>query len=150
MYKRAQVSTEYLVILAVVLVVALVVVALVSGATPVSAGVSITQSKNYWSAQSPLKITNWKYSGTSLDLTLESIEGQKVTVSDISIEGSSVYSTNTTWAVGESKTITATMSSSCGTATEAFELSDVVITYSKSGVSGLIQKGEKPVVGTCS
>jgi hypothetical protein len=146
---KGQVSTEYLVILAVVLVVALVVVALVSGVTPVSGGVSDTQSKNYWSATSPLKISEWKYSGTSLQLTLESTDAKKITITDISIEGSSVYSTNTTYTIGESKSITATMSSAC-VAGELFELSDVTFTYSKDGVDGLTQRGDKPIVGTCS
>jgi hypothetical protein len=151
MMKKAQVSTEYLVILAVVLVVALVVVALVSGVTPVSGGVSETQSKNYWSAVNPLKITGWKYSGTTLDLTLESVEGKKVTLTDIEIEGSSVYSTATTYVVGESKAIAnITMGSSCGNSGESFELQNVILTYTKEGVSGLKQKGDKPIVGTCS
>jgi hypothetical protein len=150
MFKKGQVSTEYLVILAVVLVVALVVVALVSGVTPISSGVSETQSKNYWSAQSPLKISGWKYASTSLDLTFENMDGQKITMTDLSIDGSSVFSTNTSWAVGESKTITATMGSSCGATAESFELSDVQITYTKGSITGLIQRGDKPIVGKCS
>ena len=149
MLRKGQVSTEYLVILAVVLVVALIVVALVSGVTPVSGGVSDTQSKNYWSATAPFKITEWKYSGTALQLTLGSIDGKKITLTDISIEGSSVFSTNTSYVIGESKSISATMGSACVPG-ESFELSDVIFTYSKESVDGLTQKGAKAIVGTCS
>jgi hypothetical protein len=149
-FKKGQVSTEYLVILAVVLVVALVVVALVSGVTPVSGGVSETQSKNYWSATAPFVISGWKYSGTSLDLTMQNMDGQKVTLTDFEVDGSSVYSTNTSFTVGETKSITATMGSSCGSAGDSFELSNIQITYTKGSITGLLQKGAKPLVGTCS
>ena len=91
MFRKGQVSTEYLVILAVVLVVALVIVALVGGVVPVSSGVSETQSRNYWTAVSPFAITGWKYSGTSLALTMQNMDAKTVTLSDLSIEGSSVY-----------------------------------------------------------
>jgi uncharacterized protein (UPF0333 family) len=149
-FKKGQVSTEYLVILAVVLVVALVVVALVSGVTPVSSGVSETQSRNYWTAVSPFAVTGWKYAGTTLDLTMQNQDGSKVTLTDLSIEGSSVYSTATTFTVGETKTINMTMGSDCGTAAGSFELEDVQMTYTKGSITGLIQKGDKPIVGKCS
>jgi len=150
MFKRGQVSTEYLVILAVVLVVALIVVALVGGMSPVSTGVSDSQSHNYWLSVAPVSISSWKYSGTALDLTLQNMGGQKVTISQIYIGGSQVYNTNTTLSVGETKTITATMGSSCGSAGSSFELQNVSITYGKEGVANLIEKGDKSIVGKCS
>ena len=149
-YKKGQVSTEYLVILAVVLVVALVVVALVSGVTPVSGGVSETQSKNYWSATAPFMISGWKYSDTSLDLTMQNMDGQKVTLTDFEIDGVSYFSTNTSFTVGETKSITATSLPACGSAGTSFELANVQITYSKGSIDGLLQKGAKSISGTCS
>jgi len=150
MFKKGQVSTEYLVILAVVLVVALIVVALVGGMSPVSTGVSESQSKNYWLSVAPVSISSWKYSGTALDLTLQNMGGQKVTVSSISIGGSSVFSTNTSLAVGETKTVTATMGSSCGSAGATFELTNISISYGMGTVTGLLQKGDKAMAGKCS
>jgi len=149
-FKKGQVSTEYLVILAVVLVVALVVVALVSGVTPVSSGVSETQSRNYWTAVSPFAVTGWKYSGTTLDLTMQNQDGSKVILTDLTIDGSSVFTTATTFTVGETKTINMTMGSDCGTAASSFELTNVQFTYTKGSITGLIQKGDKPIVGKCS
>jgi uncharacterized protein (UPF0333 family) len=149
-FKKGQVSTEYLVILAVVLVVALVVVALVSGVTPVSSGVSETQSRNYWTAVSPMAVTGWKYAGTALDLTMQNMDGSKVTLTDISIGGSSVYSTATQFTVGETKTISNITMADCGAAASSFELENVQFTYTKGSITGLIQKGDKPIVGKCS
>lgn len=148
--KKAQVSTEYLIILAVVLVIALIVVALVGGMSPVSSGVSESQSKNYWQGVAPVAISSWKYSGTSLDLTLQNMGGSKVSITQISIGGSAVYSTNTSLSVGETKTVTATMGSACGSVGSSFDLQNVSITYTKDGVANIIEKGDKSIVGKCS
>lgn len=149
MTKKGQVSTEYLVILAVVLVVALIVVALIGGMSPVSTGISESQSKNYWLSVSPISISAWNYHGTSLDLTLQNMDGQKITVSQISIGGSAVYSVNTSFAVGETRTVTATLAN-CGSSGDSFELQNVSITYMKDGISALLEKGDKTIVGKCS
>jgi len=146
---RGQVSTEYLVILAVVLVVALIVVALVGGMSPVSTGVSESQSKNYWLGVAPVSISSWKYAGTSLDLTLQNMGGRKVTISEINVEGTN-FLTNTSLTVGETKTVTITMGTSCGDVGTSFELQNVSIKYDKEGVANLIEKGDKSIVGKCS
>ena len=150
MFKKGQVSTEYLVILAVVLVVALIVVALVGGMSPVSTGVSESQSKNYWLSVAPVSISSWKYSGTALDLTLQNMGGQKVTITKIDIGSTpSAYTGNASLAVGETKTVTATLGT-CGTAGSTFELQNISITYTMGTVTGLLQKGDKAMVGKCS
>jgi hypothetical protein len=147
---KGQVSTEYLVILAVVLVVALVVVALVGGTTPISGSVTEAQSKNYWGGVSPLAITDWKYSGTSLTLTLNNRDASQVTLTGITAAGASIYSTNTTFSAGETKTITATTSASCGSSGSSFTLSNISMTYNKGDVTANLEKGDKPIVGKCS
>jgi len=149
MFKKGQVSTEYLVILAVVLVVALIVVALVGGMSPVSTGVSESQSKNYWLSVAPVSVSSWKYATTSLDLTLQNMGGQKVTVTDINI-GSSTFATNISMAVGETKPVTVTSLPTCGSAGASFELQNITIKYSMGTISGLIEKGDKSMVGKCS
>ena len=149
MFRKGQVSTEYLVILAVVLVVALVVVALVSGMSPLSSGVSESQSRNYWAGAAPFAVTGWKYSSTTLDLTLQNQEGQKVTLSDITINGVSYYSTNTSFAVGEVKTLSVTGMPDCGATGASFDLPGVQFTYDKGAITGLLQKGDKAIVGKC-
>ena len=135
---------------AIVLVVALVVVALVSGVTPTSSGVSETQSRNYWAAASPLSVTGWKYSGTTLYLTLQNTDSQNITLTGVHISGSSVFSANTTFSPGESRTITASMGSTCGGSGSAFELSSISFTYDKGSITGLTQMGDKPIIGKCS
>lgn len=150
---KGQVSTEYLVILAVVLVVALVVVALVGGTTPLSGTVTETQSKNYWAGQSPLSVTDWKYSGTTLTMTMQNRDASTVTLTTIMAGGEQVYGSgnaSSTFNPGETKTITSTTSSSCGASGAGFTVSNVSLTYSKGGITGNIEKGDKSIVGKCS
>ncbi len=147
---RGQVSTEYLVILAVVLVVALVVVFLVGGFAGIGAASLETQSKNYWAGASPFSIKTFKASGTALDLDVVNNDIEQLTLTDVSIDGTSVFSTSTVFDSGESIVVTATLPASCGTAGDPFQYRNVKITYSKGGVTGLTQVGAKPLVGKCS
>jgi hypothetical protein len=56
---RGQGSTEYLVLLAVVLIIALVSLALLSFFPGISLDAKLTQSKTYWSSASPIAIVDW-------------------------------------------------------------------------------------------
>jgi len=59
MQLRAQGATEYLVLLAVVLIVALVSVALLGFFPGMASDAQETQSKTYWQSASPIAITEW-------------------------------------------------------------------------------------------
>jgi hypothetical protein len=56
---RGQGATEYLVLLAVVLIVALVSVALLGFFPGMASDAQMTQSKTYWSGASPISIVEW-------------------------------------------------------------------------------------------
>jgi hypothetical protein len=56
---RAQGATEYLVLLAVVLIIALVSVALLGFFPGMASDAQITQSQAYWQSASPIAITEW-------------------------------------------------------------------------------------------
>jgi hypothetical protein len=150
MFRKGQVSTEYLVILAVVLVVALVVVALVSGMSPLSSGVSQSQSKTYWAGVAPFAITAWKYSGTELDLTLQNQAGQQVVLTGITGGDGLTYANSTTYAVGSTQTIAITGMAACGASGASFDIPNVQLVYTNGAVTGLTQQGAKDIVGTCS
>ena len=147
---KGQVSTEYLVILAIVLVVALVVVYLIGGFASMGAGTLETQSGNYWAATYPLSITTHKAAGIVLDLQVQNNDLERLTITNISVDGASVFSTSTSFNSGESKVIVGTLAAACGAAGTQFTLNNVVITYTKAGVTGLRQSGAKPIVGRCS
>lgn len=145
---KGQVSTEYLVILAVVLVIALVVVFLVSQGSQVGAGVTESQSKNYWAAQTPFSITNYRATATAVEMELTNRDTDTVTLTDLEVNGVSRFSTATTFNAGETRTITATFATAC-TAGNRFSF-DIDMDYNRGALTALRQAGEKDIVGTCS
>jgi hypothetical protein len=64
---KGQGSTEYLVLLAVVLIIALVSLALLSFFPGTSLDAKLTQSKMYWSSASPIAIVDWAARVSSWD-----------------------------------------------------------------------------------
>lgn len=150
MFKKGQVSTEYLVILAVVLVIALVVVYLVGGFSGLGAGSLETQSKNYWGSTSPFAIKAFKVSGTVMDLEVANNDLDRLTVTDVSVDGVSVFSNSTQFTSGETKVLSGTLGTGCGAAGTPFTYNNVVFTYNKGTLTGIKQTGTKPLVGKCS
>ncbi|MFH1521032.1 MAG: hypothetical protein ABID61_05285 [Candidatus Micrarchaeota archaeon] len=108
-----------------------------------------TQSKSYWSSSAPVAIHNFRASGDTLNLELQNVDLDIITITDISIDGVSVLSTSTEIEPGEQKSITATLGSECGMAGEPFSY-NVIITYAKGTLTGLTQVGTKPLIGKCS
>jgi len=150
MIKKGQVSTEYLVILAIVLVVALVVVYLVGGFAGMGVGTMETQSMQAWGTAAPFSITSWKQAGTSLELEIQNNDVDQLTLTGMTMDGASVYSSNSTFTSGEKKVVTVTTASACGAAGTAFSHSNVILTYNKGTISGKTETGIRPIVGKCS
>jgi hypothetical protein len=149
MFRKGQVSAEYLVVLAVVLAVALVLVGLVSGMSPLSSGISESQSRDYWAGATPFTITAWKYAGTELDLTIQNQGGQMVTLTGITGTMGLSYTTPGTFAVGEAKAIAVTGLTACGTTGTSYDISNVTLVYTKGHIDGFLQKGDKDIAGRC-
>lgn len=147
---RAQVSTEYIVILAVVLVLALTIVYLLGQTTGTDITVSETQSQVYWSSQRPISIVNYRASSYTLTLEIRNRDTQQITITDIDGTGLSTW-----WyspirlARGETRTTPVSLTSSC-TSRRLFEYTNITFTYNKGSLTGLKQVGTIPLTGTCS
>src|SRR3989338_9758441 len=147
---KAQVSTEYLVILAVVLVIALVVVYLVSQGTSLGGGIVDSQSQAYWKGVGPLAINNFRASGTGLQLEIQNNAQETVTMTALSGAGLTKYTTNTTFAPGQTNTVTVTLAATCGAAGTRYSYGNVTFTFNQGQVNGKTFVGQRPVSGTCS
>lgn len=149
---KGQVSTEYLVILAVVLVIALVVVFLVSQGSSVGAGVTETQSKNYWASQTPLAITGYKMSGTTLNVEIRNQDSSDVTITELDVDSVSktITPASPLLTPGQSQTVnvTSAVSSTCSAGSK-FSV-DIDFVFSRGTLTGLKQDGKTKLVGTCS
>lgn len=150
MAKEGQISVEYLVILAAVLVIAFIAVYLIGGFTAFGAATLESQSRGYWAGATPFSINAYKVSGTSMDVELVNNDLDQLTLTSFVIDGSTVYSTSTAFNSGESKTITITLGTSCGSAGDSFSYNNLVFLYTKGSISGIRETGQKALIGKCS
>ncbi len=80
---KGQGSTEYLVILAVVLVVALIVIGLLGQFTEFGSSGLEQQSKSYWQAATPFSILNVKMNSTEVKLEVQNKLYQRLNVTEV-------------------------------------------------------------------
>lgn len=148
--RKGQGATEYLVILAVVLIVALVVIALLGFFPGVGGAARESQSASYWSGAQPFSITSFKISGTDVALVMQNRLSEKLTLTAIAFDGGALSNvTNTTFKGGEERTVAATLADTCGAAGDGFEY-EVTFTYNQGNIADKAQYGDKPLVGKCN
>ena len=147
--KKGQGTTEYLIILAVIIVIALVVVGVMGWFPGVAFGITEQQSRAYWQSAAPMSITQYNIDGTNADLIVRNQTVDEIGVTDITLDGVSVGSaTDLNIVAGSQGTYTGT-GVTCTTG-EAYSY-DIVITYDVvDGLTGAKQTGSKPLIGTCS
>jgi len=123
MDKRGQGTTEYLIILAVVIVIALVVVGVMGWFPGLGTGITEQQSKAYWKTAAPLAITDWKITDTPTEATfaLQNMTTDKLDVTEITVDGTAIVISSTEIAAGAVETITGTTGIAC-TSGSAYQL----------------------------
>jgi len=151
---KGQGSTEYLVLLAMVLVVAMVAIALLGFFPGLSGDTKKAQSDTYWKGTArPIAITDTSATGTKLSLQLKNLGVETVSMAADSIyasDGTYTDSTHSaiTLTAGESAAVDITMGSGC-TSGKFYEL-NVTFTYDVTGgISGAKQTGTKPLIVVC-
>lgn len=146
--KKGQTTTEYLTILAVVIIIALIVVGLMGWFPALGAGITEKQSKAYWKSTEPLAITDWDVDDTNISLVIMNMTTDKIEIEDITVAGTDLNPSDKNIEGGDSKIFSDT-DVSCTTG-ELYSY-DVIITYSvEKGLQNEKQTGKKPIVGTCS
>jgi len=113
-------------------------------------GTMETQSMQAWGTAAPLAITSWKQTGTTLSLEVQNNDVDQLMLTDVTMDGASVFTGNTTFTSGEKKLVTATAATTCGAAGVSFSHENVVLTYNKGAISGKTETGIRPIVGKCS
>ena len=152
---RGQGATEYLVLLAVVLIVALVSVALLGFFPGMAADARITQSQSYWRGQArPFAITEASINAAAGSFTVQNVDATgSFILTALTINNTAVTVTGTplTFAAGETKVVvvTAGIAPSCS-AGVVYDL-PVSITYTTpNGITGVKQYGTKNLIGKCT
>jgi len=146
MFSKGQGATEYLVLLAVVLMIALVSIALLGFFPGLAGDAKKTQSDSYWKSARPFGIIEHTQTTTAFNMVIQNNEPDQRTVTQVFI-GSASNNTSFTLNAGEKKSQLVTIAT-CTTGS-AYEYA-VNITYSTVDLTGLKQLGTKPLVGKCA
>ncbi|PIN99095.1 MAG: hypothetical protein COT90_01045 [Candidatus Diapherotrites archaeon CG10_big_fil_rev_8_21_14_0_10_31_34] len=148
--RKAQGTTEYLIILAVIIVIALVVVGVMGWVPGLSGGITEQQSRAYWQSTAPFSIVEYKFDAgaTTAQLEIQNISANKLILTDVKIDGVTDNITDVAFNAGERKLVSLTATQTCGTAGAGFDY-NVSFTYNSKNVTGLVQMGDKGLIGKC-
>ena len=147
MNSSAQGTTEYLVLIGLVIVIALVVVGVLGGIPEAVGGISEAQSKAYWSTAAPLALKEWKISDEATDavFVFQNLGTKTLTITEVTVDGTDiVVEPDVQITAGSEKAVTGTTGIASTSSTYDF---DVIITYNSGSITGLKFVGEKPIAG---
>ncbi|HLC47877.1 MAG TPA: hypothetical protein VJI13_02285 [Candidatus Norongarragalinales archaeon] len=147
---RAQAAVEYLMILAVVIIIALVVVGVLGGFPTLTAGISEKESAAYWTT-ADVGIVRAYVSGTDVKMVLRNNKNFAITLSSVDVGAGITSPLTDTLQPGETtgQITVFTLTTGC-TAGATFTYPDVTIVYSDAAyLTSYTFTGAKPLVGTC-
>ncbi len=159
-FRKGQGATEYLVLLAVVLIIALVSIALLGFFPGLTGDAKLTQSDSYWRGQArPFQILEHTNSGnTTLTVVIQNSESDKMTLTNLTVGGTTTSSPAfpVAFGGGEKKTLTLTLTGSLGCVSgSTYEISGSNITFSYTTANGLVKTqgtgaSTKSLAGKCT
>ena len=149
---KAQGTIEYLVIIAIVIVIALVVVGLLLQIMGQNTGAIETSSKTAWRSAQPWAIKDWSQTGSTLSVVLTNNSSDAMDLSAIRINGVSTtaaaYRTRVP-AGSDTNSISMTMGSCTTGSKYSYPKATIFIDYNSATISGKTQSGTADIVGTC-
>ncbi len=158
MNTRGQGTTEYLIILAVVIVIALVVVGVLGFVPGIGGSTTEQQSAAYWRGASPFSVLEYDFDDTAYTFVVRNNTEQQLTLTEITLDGpvtaASALSVADT-VVGPGKTASvsgtyATLGDDCTDLGDTKTFSyDISVTYNTANITGKNQVGDRPLVGKC-
>ena len=150
-FQFAQASSEYLIIIAVVLALGLVILGLMGGFPSFSYNAQAGDASRYWaSSASPIAIIDFKQAGDALSLRLENRASVAIRIDSFNLTAASHYqygSLPLNLPPGAAATVSLTTESCTGHQAISYAVS---IAYSTDQVSGLSESGTKPLYVSCS
>jgi hypothetical protein len=150
MNHKGQGTIEYLVIIAIVIVIALVVVGLLLQVMNSGSGVPETQAKATWKSAEPLGIIDWGLSGTTLTLVLRNNSAETIEWNDLNVTSTiQANEASANIASGSTKTITATVTACTAGTKYSYPKEGISIGYNTANIDNKRQNAIADIVGTC-
>ena len=156
MHRKAQTATEYLIILAVVIIIALIVVGVMGGIPGIGRGAGSRASAAYWKT-ADIAISSYSVDATdNLVMNIRNNLPTTITLSTVtftSASGTDTSSPGNTYTPGQTRELTATLTNSdpCTAAGDSFSL-DVIFSYTDQATNEVYTfsgEGNK-LEGTCA
>ena len=153
--KKGQGASEYLVLLAVVLIVGMVALALLSGFTQTGGEAKTKESKQYWISTSPFSVSDMAQQNSSFYITLTNTLPDRLIINNVTLSDKNGNSTTysppdgVSFRGGQQRTLNFTSPRACDAVSYDYFEYDVVITYSTFDINNKVQRGAKTLVGAC-
>ncbi len=149
-YLSGQGASEYLIILAVVLIVVLVAIALLGAFPSIGGDARMSETKQYWSSTSPFSILVYNQYGANMSLTLKNSATELLIINNITIGNVTAnYPLGITFNAGAEKTVTLSGFRNCSAVDYDFFQYNVVIVYNTTYLPNSFT-GSKPLIGSCN
>ncbi len=157
---KGQDSTEYLVVLAGVLLVSFLILVLLGRSPSSSSSVTDQQLQAYWTGTTPFAISTAKVTNESISLAVSNTLTEQVYLTAIEAQDDSgnngtILIPNKSFNAGEKIVLSndsfTTLNPCTGKAAgSAYKLKSITFIYSQGAISGIRQQGTQPLMGACS
>ena len=154
MERKGQGTIEYLVIIAIVIVIALVVVGLLLQVMNSGSGVPETQAKATWKSGTPFAIIDWGQSGTEVTVVIQNNSGGSLGFNSMTLEtGGAAADTNSdvngNMAAGSTKVITF-VETTCASGNKfSYPKTGISFNYNTTNINNKTQTAYADILGTC-
>jgi len=147
---RGQGATEYLVLLAIIIIIALIVVGVMGWFPGVATSITEKESRAYWESAYPLALVEWRITPneSETEFILQNNTVRNISVKEFMIDGNAILINDTNYAPGEKKALDITMGTACQSGGVFSHYID--INYSTQDLTYVLESGDKPLVGYCS
>jgi len=158
MNSKGQGTTEYLIILAVVIVIALVVVGVLGFVPGIGGSTTEQQSAAYWRGTAPFAILEYDFDDTAYTFVVRNNTEQSLTLTEVTLDGpttaaSTLSVADTVIAAGKTASVSGTYSTAGDDCTDLGDTKqfsyDASITYNTANITGKVQVGDRPILGKC-
>ncbi|MDO8553814.1 MAG: hypothetical protein Q7S22_03335 [Candidatus Micrarchaeota archaeon] len=146
---RAQASTEYLVILAVILVIALTVVLLFMGSSSIASDQKEKLGQVAWEAAYPISVDTITWTGSSLSFYVKNNDYEKITIKFMRFSPYSAALMNVPLLPQQRKQIAFGVWPSCPGQGQIYSFNQFYFLYDKGQLVNISQQVNVPYAGRC-
>ena len=153
MAMKGQGAAEYLILLAMVLIVSLIGIVLLGGFTENGASAMDSESASYWNGVArPFAINSWVQAEDTLYMEVENRGINRFIITNVSISGGmhDLGAGGWVFGPGSKKNISFSGLTRCNKTSYDYYSYNIVFYYDSEDINGKTQAGAKPLAGSCA